>query len=485
MSTEMKRAKEIIDNLLSHQKTSSEKIQNVEKQLSDLKTAQRLIEESQSTPALIEYAPESELKNFVKQDGSIQWTTEAKHIESPSGRRVTIEEQGLLDSEVNCSDWHQELKEVARDRHLVRLMMPDPYTPKLDARLYRHLNKAPRAILPAVQKAFNDQAGTGAEFIPDQFISDLYQEFQVPKRLRGLLNKVEAERNTLLIPRLNRGGRPYIKGEITVDSPLAQYTTSTASTGQKTINIKGLACSYVIDDAFAEDSAIAALPILSQQIVQDIEDAFEDCMINGDTAATHQDAIASWNIRSRWGTAGLGGSADHRRSFLGMRAAAADQSTLDVGGTAAQVTAAEILGGLSNLGELGAGNIVMVVSPEFMLRQLMGLTEVKTLDVFGPQASVINGQIASIFGVPIVMSRFMSADLAATGLYTGAGTQTGYMLFNTDSWYLYERRGIVLEQQKDISAGAIRLVATYRGVMGSPDQAGIKNVYNGSDYDSV
>jgi HK97 family phage major capsid protein len=301
--------------------------------------------------------------------------------------------------------------------------MPDPYTPKLDARLYRHLNKAPRAILPAIQKAFNDQAGTGAEFIPDQFISDLYQEFQVPKRLRGLLNRVEAERNTLLIPRLNRGGRPYIKGEITVDSPLSQYTTSTASTGQKTINIKGLACSYVIDDAFAEDSAIAALPILSQQIVQDIEDAFEDCMINGDTAATHQDDIANWNIRSRWGAAGLGGSADHRRSFDGMRAAANDQGNLDVSGTASGVTAAEILGGLSSLGELGAGNIVMVCSPEFMLKHLMSLTEVKTLDVFGPQASIVNGQIASVFGVPVVMSRFMSADLFSTGLYTGSGNR--------------------------------------------------------------
>jgi len=484
MSTEMKKAKEIIDGLIRNQQNSTDKLQNIEKQLSDLKTAQRLIEESQQAPAVVDYAPESELKSFVKDDGSIQWSTEAKHVESSSGRRVTVEEAGLLDTEANCSDWHKELKEIARDRHLARLIMPDPYTPKLDARLYRHLNKAPRAILPAIQKAFNDQAGTGAEFIPDQFISDLYQEFQVPKRLRGLLNRVEAERNTLLIPRLNRGGRPYIKGEITVDSPLSQYTTSTASTGQKTINIKGLACSYVIDDAFAEDSAIAALPILSQQIVQDIEDAFEDCMINGDTAATHQDTIASWNIRNRWGASGLGGSADHRRAFVGMRAAANDQANLDVSGTASGVTASEILGGLSSLGELGAGNIVMVCSPEFMLKHLMGLTEVQTLDVFGPQASIVNGQIASVFGVPVVMSRFMSADLASTGLYTGSGSQTGYLLFNTSSWYLYERRGIVLEQQKDISAGAIRLVATYRAVMGSPDQAGIKNVYNGSDYNS-
>jgi hypothetical protein len=71
MSTEMKKAKEIIDGLIRHQQNSTDKLQNIEKQLSDLKTAQRLIEESQQAPAVVDYAPESELKSFVKEDGSI------------------------------------------------------------------------------------------------------------------------------------------------------------------------------------------------------------------------------------------------------------------------------------------------------------------------------------------------------------------------------------------------------------------------------
>jgi hypothetical protein len=55
-------------------------------------------------------------------------------------------------------------------------------------------------------------------------------------------------------------------------------------------------------------------------------------------------------------------------------------------------------------------------------------------------------------------------------------------LFNAASYYLYERRGIVVEQDKDISAGAIRLVATYRAVMGSPDQSTTKNTFFGFNY---
>lgn len=478
--SDITRAKEIIDGLVRTQKSSGDRLQNIEKQIDDLKTAQRIIDESIQAPSPV-YSDESELRSFIREDGSVQWTTELKHYTNARGHRVSVEESGLLDSENVCNDWHQELKSIAQDRHLARMLMSDPYTPKLDARLYRHLKQAPRALQASITKAFNDQTGTGAEFIPDQFISDLYQSFQLPKRLRGLLTRVQADRNTLLIPRLNRGGRPYIKGEITVDNPLAQYTTSTPSTGEKTINIKGLATSYILDDAAVEDAALAVLPIFSQQIAMDLEDAFEDCMINGDTAATHQDTIASWNIRERWGASGLGGSSDHRRTFLGMRAAAFDQNNKTAKGGSA-LTAAEVLAGMSSLGELGASNLVMVVSPEFMIEQLMGLDEVVTIDKFGPAASVVAGQIGSIFNVPIVMSRFLSNDLDTTGLYTGSGATTGFLLFNASSYYLYERRGIVVEQDKDISAGAIRLVATYRAVMGSPDQSSTKNTFFGYNY---
>jgi HK97 family phage major capsid protein len=479
--SELTRAKEIVENLVATQKDAGSRIQNVEKQIDDLKMAQRLVDESLKSPAVV-YSDESELRSFVKEDGTMQWNTEKKTYVNERGHRVQIEEAGILDSEVACNDWHHELKGIAQDRHLARMLMSDPYTPKLDARLYRHLKKAPRAIAPSITKAFNDQAGTGAEFIPDQFVSDLYQTFALPNRLRSMLTRVQADRNTLLIPRLNRGGRPYIKGEITVDSPLAQYTTSTPSTGDHTISIKGLATSYVLDDAAVEDAALAVLPIFSQQIAADIEDAFEDCMINGDTTATHQDDIANWNIRSRWGASGLGGSSDHRRTFLGMRAAAYDQASQQDQGTT--LTSAEILFGMAKLGELGASGLVMVVSPEFMINHLMGLTELITIDKFGANASIVAGQIGSIFGIPVVMSRFLSADLESSGLFLNSGSKdkTGYLLFNAASWYLYERRGIVLEQDKDISAGAIRLVATYRAVMGSPDQSTVNNVFYGYNF---
>ena len=191
----------------------------------------------------------------------------------------------MLDATIPANDWHAELLEQTQKRTLARLVMRDPYTPHADAKLYKHLMKAPKVILPSIQRAFNDQAGTGAEFIPDQFSTDLFESFQQRAGLRGLLQSQEVERQTLLLPRMDRGSRPYIKGQITSNDP-ALYRASDIATSQKQISIAGLASRIIVDDAASEDAAFAMTSLLQNVLSQDIEDAFEDCMINGDTTGS-------------------------------------------------------------------------------------------------------------------------------------------------------------------------------------------------------
>lgn len=476
MNTKIEEAKRLIAGIVSHQKNTDDRLRNFEDQVKDLKHAQKLLAEGQTKT----YEPEVHnndfaLKQYKNEDGSVQWNTATVSKNIAGQGRVNIEQKGLLDAEVYANQWHADLCKMNQDRSLARMMMKDPYTPKADMKLYSHLQKAPSFMKNAVNKIFADNSGVGGEWIPDEFRTELYQTFQVPRGLRALLPSVQMERETLLIPKLSRGGRPYIKGVATDD--LAKYQASTIETAQKTVRAKGLATLMNIDDAAGEDSAFAIIPALSRQIAQDLEDAFEDCMINGDTAATHQDDIANWNVRERWGASGLGGSSDHRRLFLGMRAASFDKgSTVDIGGTA--MTFAEFMSVVSQLGELAVGNKVCVVSPEALVANFLQLDQVVTLEKFGPQATILTGELARLAGIPIVMSRFMSADLkGTTGLYDNATKDsTGFLVFNTDSWYQYLRRQITIESDKDIASGAIQLVSTMRAVMDSPDADALKNV---------
>ena len=472
-------AQSIIRGIARHQKTSTEKLSQMEKQVKDLKRAQRLLTESVQTLPVESSGGDSRLKTYVKQDGTVQWSEEKAKINIPGSGTVQYNSKGLLDADVPCNDWHRDLIRLAQKRAFVRMVIPEksPNTPKCDLELHRHLQHAPREIAPAVQKAFYDSAGVGAEWIPDEFKPELWEPFQIPRNLRALIPSVSVERNTILIPRLTRGGRPYKKGEVTSDDP-ALYQASTVETSQKTINIKGMAVRYVVDDAAMEDSAIALMPTLSRQIAVDLEDAWEDCALNGDTAAVHQDTLATWNIRGRWGAVGLGTASDHRRGFMGFRAAAADRLTSNQVAAPAALALADIVGSMGSMGEYGTENRYIIASPEVVIQHILELAEVITVDKFGPAATILSGQIGSILGTPILMSRFIGADMNATGIYNGVPptTQSGLIIFNTSSWFQYEKRGILVETDKDIRSGSVNIVATMRNVLDTPDTDTAKNV---------
>lgn len=466
--------KEIVRELRTLRQNQDTKFAGVEKQVNAIKEAQRIMEESVYRADSAEVTgTDDQLKKFVSEDGSIRWTTGKTRVKTATGLS-TVTESGLLDTDENLSNWHVEMKRLANDRMMVRSMLVgDKSTPKLDLAIARHLAVAPRSIAAQISKANFDGAGVGAELIPDQFLAQLHMKFEVPTVVRSLFNEVQMTSNTMLAPRIDRGGRPYIKGTVTSDNP-ALYPVSTVSMGQAQITAKGLATRYILDEELIEDSAVLLLPAMQRMIAKDMRDALEDAIINGDAASTHQDDIANWNIRERWGASGLGGSNDHRRLFTGLRAAAFDKSTtLDL---STSLTKTNMLQLIAQLGEYASSDKVLIVSPEALYENLFGLDEVITIDKFGPQATILSGQLASIFGMPIVVSRFMSADLAATGKYTGSGSTTGMLVVSRESWNIFARRGIQIAQEQDITSGAYNMVATERLTFDSLDASTVKNV---------
>lgn len=430
------------------------------KAIADLSSKmQEAIERSQAVAAP-DIGDEAGLQKYVNADGSVRLQSERRSFQFAGKEYHQQTEAGLLDDRATHGTWHSELKQAVTDRNLARLLMRRPNTPKLDAKVASVLSKAPAGIRDNVERAFYNGAGVGAEWIPEQFLPNLYEEFEIPRNVAGLFSIVPMTSDTVRIPKLSTGARPYIKGRVTTDNP-TDYTGSTPVTADSTINITGLACRIVADEADAEDSAIAAVQNLQRIAVQAINDGYEDCLINGDSAATHQDAIASWNIRSRWGSTGLGGSADHRRAFLGLRAHAFDNSSTRAQNTEQDGAGIGTL--IGTLGERAASDLVVLVSPEVMFQKLATDTNLMFLDKLGPQATIINGQIGSLFGHPVVMTRFLSADMNASGLFDNVTTtRSGVLAVDRSAWSHYERRGVLAEVDKDISSGAINIVVTLR-----------------------
>lgn len=388
-----------------------------------------------------------------------------------------VEHFGLLDDPAPESQWQARLQELVADRALVRNSMRDanPYTPGSDAAIRRHISTGPDYI----QRVFEDSAGVGAEWIPDITLASLEREAMLPRVIQSLFQQTTVPPGgTIKNPFLSRGARPYLTGIPGSDDP-AQLTASTPVTAEREWTAKNLSVRIVMDPNAAEDSIIAALPELRRELLEALTDGVEDGIINGDTAATHQDAIASWDIRDRWGTSGLGSSIDHRRAWVGLRARA-----FDVSNTADQTSVQTAAGFAALRGMLtsphGFGGVVAITSPEYMLTKLLLLDEVETVDKFGAMATIKTGQLGSLYGVPIFMSEFMGADMNASGLYDNTTkTKSGLVMVNTDRFRYGVRKGAMVEVAKDITRQVVNLVATQRSIFYQIDSSTKKNVAYG------
>jgi hypothetical protein len=418
--------------------------------------------EAQARPAArnVENTSDREMMHrYTDETGRLYLSSTKRRLQF-AGKSAEIHQPGLLDDKTICTDWQHDLQKAVERRSLVRLVAKNNATPRTDAEILQILHRAPTGIRGQIEKAITDTAGSGAEWIPDGTFPSIYEEFQTPNAVAALFGTIDMPNATMLQPSLTTGVRPYKRNAISSDDP-TNYTGSTPVTSETTITVSNWAVRVVYDEMDAEDAVVAMEPLVRRLVVDALNDGYEDTMINGDTAASHQDDIANWNIRSRWGSSGLGGAADHRRIFLGLRALAADRSqTVDMG-SAQTVTGlmSELVGGM---GERAASQLAIIVSPEVFYQKLLADTNVLTLDKLGNGATLLTGQLASVFGHPIIVSRYLSADLAATGLYTGSGSLSGALAVDRSAFMHYQRRGSLVELERDIKTGGTHVVATLR-----------------------
>ncbi len=470
-------AKRVLSELASEQKRLKDAnralTENLDAKVADLKAAQKTLTEAQNR-ANDRGEGSAVIRDFVhkRHDGAevIRWKSGA----NDEGDFVP----GLLDTPTDDA-WVSKMQNLIEQRTLVRTMTKGRShkaapgnSPKTDRAIERHLQRAPEPV----RRLFSDASGTGAEFIPDLLSPQLEQGLRMARRVEAIFPEWQMEGKEVQIPFLSTELRPYKKVAITSDDP-AQYTSSTIVTAQRSITATGLAVRAQLDEDTTEDSIIQGLPLHRALLVQALTDGCEDCIINGDTAATHQDTgLSNWDIRGRWGSSGLGGSADHRRTWLGLRAAAADASSTVDGSTAE--TLAGLLSDRASLDSPHgvAGDLVMIVSPEYYLAKMLDWDEVLTMDKF-PNPTVVTGALANVAGMPVVISEFIDKEYNTAGIYDNSTkTKTGYLLVNRGRWYMGVRRSALVEVDKDITRGVIDAVSTVRKVFFTVDASTKKNV---------
>jgi len=317
--------------------------------------------------------------------------------------------------------------------------------------------------MPApIRRAWDDQNGSGGEFIPTPLLaSPMWQvEEYDPDGLIGLFDQITIPSESVELPVGTAYPVPYKGGGATGDNPAALAKAS-VGTDKLTLTANPMYTMVLIHEDAASDSIVAAFPFIREAISRSLAMGLRLCILNGDTAATHQDDIANWNLRGYFGAVDAG-SIDYRRTFMGLRAIALDDSN----GVNRSTHSLSTL--FSDINAVGGprsvpGDMPIITSPEGYLSNFVGLSGVVSANDYGSRAPIAAGEVGSIAGHPIIMTDAMPADLNASGVYDNATkTKTAYTVLNRRMFRRIVRAGATVSLQNDITVAGTYMRARQR-----------------------
>lgn len=323
---------------------------------------------------------------------------------------------------------------------------------KTDARGLKSFNELQNLV-----KAISAGGATsGAEWIPTGFSARLWEKVRLETKVAALFEEIPMPTNPFKPPVLLGDMTAYLVPESTSDEVVTTATipASTPTTGDFTLTAKRLAARVRVSDEATEDSLVPMMDILKNNIAKAVAYALETAIINGDTAGTHQDSDTT-------------NAKDARKAWDGLRKLTPSGSKTDIA-TFNETTLRTIRKKMGVYG-VNPGNLAWIVGLSGYI-QLLGLTGVLTLEKYGPQATILTGELGKFDGAPVIVSEAIRQNLNASGVYDGATTtKTIVELVNRLAFVRGLRKGFTLQQGQDIENGQGILVAGVR--------VAFKNVY--------
>lgn len=466
------------------EKSDAEKSVIIERMSADLKAAQQALTTvaAQKAAAPDLSGSDRDLASFI-----VEGRIVARSYDKADSRVRARSLPGLLDSKP-IHPWQADMQKAVEDHtiaitaiHGAAALGSEDLMVRGCRPTYEAIQAVWRRAPEGIRKAFDTGAGSGGDFIPTPLLaSPLWQvEEYDPDGLLGLFEETAITSNSVELPLGTAYPVPFKLVGQTGDNPAA-FNKSSVGTDKLTITASGLAVMVFLHEDASEDSIVPAIPFIRDSMARSMAIGERLAVINGDTAATHQDALATWDPAGMFGA--VAASADHYlKSWLGLRALALDQSngidrgTWDISKFAEDVAALQGPRG-------GRGDVVSITSWQTYLKKFATATGIVSAADYGSNAAIVRGEVASLFGVPIIVSDAFTADLNASGLYDGVTTtKSGYLVTNRRLFRRFVRVGTSVDLQRDITIGGSFLRARNRRTyqtLGKSGQKTVRLAYN-------
>jgi HK97 family phage major capsid protein len=276
-----------------------------------------------------------------------------------------------------------------------------------------------------------DTSAEGTEWVPTGIGASLHEKVRAAGKIAPLFTRIDIPTNPWKWPIEGADLTAYRVAEPTSDTA-TKVTASTAGSVAATFDAEIFGARTLWSRSLDADSAVAIAPYQQMKLVQAFVDAEERAILDGDTDGTHMDSDTN-----------TAGTTDAAWAWDGLRKKAIAQTVV----TATTASVANLLAIRAGMGKWGINpaDLVYIVGVS-NYHDLLADTNLLTVDKLGPQATILNGQIGSVGGVPVIVSEHMRENLNASGVYDAITTTKTYLLcVNRREWAIGQRMALDVE----------------------------------------
>jgi len=251
----------------------------------------------------------------------------------------------------------------------------------------------------------SDLSSYGDEWVPTLWSREIWRKIRLEARVLPLFPDWEMPSNPAEYPIESSGFTLYKVAETADESNLVVGSQNTpdsqVTTAKLTFTAGKLGALGYFSEELVEDAIIPIVPQLRRQIADDMAHGIDELLISGDETAG---ASETNNISY------YGGNVGTTRRFLvidGLRHNCLVTNTANKrdGGTIGyeDITATRKLMGTNGKYAVNPSKLVLI--PDLAaVYKLLDLSEVVTVDKFGPAATILSGEMGKISGIPIVLT---------------------------------------------------------------------------------
>ena len=296
-------------------------------------------------------------------------------------------------------------------------------------------------------------ASRGDELVPTAEAATLWADVNLDTHVAALFPRVDMPTNPFQLPLQlgNVSWYPGTENTATTDTALA--------TARQTLTAYELVAEVPWSLTLDEDAVIAMAGEVRSTLVRNAVEVIDDVLLNADTTA-----VNNINADTATITASDAGKGHWLVGFDGLLHLPLVDNTAqgnDHGDAPDADMYNEVRGLLGKYG-VRPSELAYIVDVSTYIKSL-GAEEFRTLDKLGPQATILNGQLAQVDGIPVIVSEQMAKSDDDGKVTSGATNAKGRLLLvNRSQWRLGFRRELMIETTRDIQKRQNIMVVSMR-----------------------